>query len=60
MNADPTRSPSAVTRRAALAGLGVGALGLALANGRLAAVAQDASPVATAVPTAGHPPWAPG
>ncbi len=53
MNRHPITRP--VTRRSALAGLGAGALGLALANGHLAAFAQDASPVATTFPTAGHP-----
>ena len=47
------RTDPNVSRRTALAGLGAGALGLALATRRLAAFAQDATPVA--VPTEGHP-----
>jgi len=49
MTDDPTRSPSAITRRTALAGLGAGGLGLALAT--RPAAAQDATPAAMA----GHP-----
>lgn len=41
-----------VSRRAALAGLGAGALGLAFAERALAVLAQEASPVP---PPAGHP-----
>ena len=48
------RTEPTVSRRTALAGLGAGALGLALATRRLAAFAQDATPAA-AVPTEGHP-----
>jgi hypothetical protein len=44
-----------VSRRTALAGLGAGALGLALATRRLNAFAQDATPTATPFPMAGHP-----
>src|SRR5689334_14316768 len=55
MNHEPTRSPSAITRRTALAGPGAGALGLALAPRGLGASAQDATPVATPFPLAGHP-----
>src|SRR5215213_6676570 len=43
------------SRRTALAGLGAGALGLALATNRLSASAQVATPDATVYPTAGHP-----
>jgi len=51
MNADPTRSPSAVSRRAALAGLGAVGAGLALATATRQVAAQDATPTAMA----GHP-----
>ena len=51
MNDDPTRSPSAITRRTALAGLGAGGLGLALAATARQVSAQDATPAAMA----GHP-----
>jgi len=51
MNDDPTRSPSAITRRTAIAGLGAGGLGLTLAAAARPASAQDATPV----PMAGHP-----
>jgi hypothetical protein len=44
-----------ISRRTALAGLGAGALGLALATHRRDAFAQDATPAATAYPMAGHP-----
>ena len=48
------RTAPTVSRRTALAGLGAGALGLALATRRLAAFAQDATPAA-ALPREGHP-----
>jgi hypothetical protein len=51
MNDDPTRSPGAISRRTALAGLGAGSLGLALAATTRQADAQDATPF----PMAGHP-----
>ena len=54
MHVDPTRSASALTRRAALAGLGAGALGLALASRRRAPFAQAATP-ALALCTRDHP-----
>jgi hypothetical protein len=43
-----------VSRRTALAGLGAGALGLALATRRLDAFAQDASPTTTPFPLTDH------
>lgn len=49
-HADPRRSPSLVTRRTALAGLGAGGLGLALAATARGAAAQD-----TASEMANHP-----
>jgi len=66
MNDDPTRSPSAVTRRTALAGLG--ALGLALSTRSLSTSAQDATPAAPTGPVgvtvqpmgAGQPTTTPG
>ena len=66
MNDDPTRSPSAVTRRTALAG--VGALGLTLATRSLSVSAQEATPAAPAGPVgvtaqllgSGQPTPAPG
>src|SRR5215217_7488226 len=48
MNDDPTRSPAAITRRTALAGLGVGGLGLALAATARQVSAQEATPDARA------------
>jgi pimeloyl-ACP methyl ester carboxylesterase len=54
MNDDPTRSPSVVTRRTALAGLGAGALGLAARlAGPALATAQEASPVGSPVTSSG-------
>jgi acetyl esterase/lipase len=44
MSDDPTRNLSAVTRRTALAGLGAGALGLALAGSLRPTAAQDIPP----------------
>jgi hypothetical protein len=43
-----------VSRGTALAGLGAGGLGLALASRHLGASAQDVSPTATAFPMADH------
>jgi predicted secreted hydrolase len=54
MNADPTRSPSTITRRTALAGLGAAGVGLALAAVRPAA-AQDATPAPSAATPATTP-----
>ncbi|MBA2521303.1 MAG: hypothetical protein H0V24_16725 [Chloroflexia bacterium] len=51
MHDDSTRSASTVSRRAALAGLGAGGVGLALATTARHASAQDATPTAMA----GHP-----
>ena len=51
MTDESTRSASAVSRRTALAGLGAGGLGLALAPTARQASAQDATPPAVA----GHP-----
>jgi hypothetical protein len=48
MNDDPTRSPSTVTRRTALVGLGTGGLGLALAATARSTAAQEATSEAMA------------
>lgn len=55
MRTNLPRSPSAVTRRTALAALGAGGLGLALAAHGFAAFAPGATPAGTPFPMAGHP-----